>query len=44
VRFAAITHRLWRLIWKILHERVRDEERGAALSVEAKGCDSAALL
>ena len=26
----AITHRLCRLIWKILHERVRYEERGAA--------------
>jgi hypothetical protein len=32
----AITHRLCRLIWKILHERVRDDERGPAVSVEAK--------
>jgi hypothetical protein len=24
------------LIWKILHERVRNEERGPAVSVEAK--------
>jgi hypothetical protein len=32
----AITHRLCRLIWKILHERVRYEERGPAVSVEAK--------
>jgi len=30
------THRLCRLIWKILHERVRYEERGPAVSVEAK--------
>jgi len=32
----AITHRLCRLIWKILHERVRYEERGPAVSIEAK--------
>ena len=32
----AITHRLCRLIWKILHERVRDQERGPAVGVEAK--------
>jgi transposase len=32
----AITHRLCRLIWKVLHERVRYEERGPAVSVEAK--------
>ena len=32
----AITHRLCRLIWKILHERVRYDERGPAVSVEAK--------
>jgi hypothetical protein len=32
----AITHRLCRLIWKILHERVRYEERGPAVSNEAK--------
>ena len=32
----AITHRLCRLIWKILHECVRYEERGPAVSVEAK--------
>ncbi|MCA1561632.1 MAG: transposase [Acidobacteria bacterium] len=32
----ALTHRLCRLIWKILHERVRDEERGPAASGEAK--------
>jgi hypothetical protein len=32
----AITHRLCRLIWKILHERVRYEERRPAVSVEAK--------
>ena len=32
----AITHRLCRLIWKILHERIRYEERGPAVSTEAK--------
>jgi len=32
----AITHRLCRLIWKILHERVPYEERGPSVSVEAK--------
>jgi hypothetical protein len=32
----AITHRLCRLIWKILHQRVRYEERGPAVSTEAK--------
>ena len=32
----AISHRLCRLIWKILHERVRYEERGPAVSDEAK--------
>jgi hypothetical protein len=32
----AIAHRLCRLIWKILHERVRYEERGSAVSAEAK--------
>ena len=32
----AITDRLCRLIWKVLHERVRYEERGPAVSVEAK--------
>jgi hypothetical protein len=32
----AIAHRLCRLIWRILHEGVRYEERGPAVSVEAK--------
>jgi hypothetical protein len=32
----AITHRLCRLIWKILHQCVRDEERGPSVSAEAK--------
>ena len=32
----AIAHRLCRLIWKILHERRRYEERGPAVSAEAK--------
>jgi transposase len=32
----AISHRLCRLIWKILHQGVRYEERGPAVSEEAK--------
>ena len=32
----AITHRLCRLIWNILHERVRYEERGPSVNAEAK--------
>jgi transposase len=32
----AITHRPCRLIWKILHQGVRYEERGPAVSAEAK--------
>ena len=32
----AIAHRLCRLIWKILHEGIRYEERGPAVSNEAK--------
>ena len=32
----AITHRLCRLIWKILHQQIRYEERGPAVSTEAK--------
>jgi hypothetical protein len=32
----AIAHRLCRLIWKILHQGIRYEERGAAVSAEAK--------
>jgi transposase len=32
----AITHRLCRLIWKILHQSIRYEERGPAVSEEAK--------
>jgi hypothetical protein len=32
----AITHRLSRLIWKILHKRVRYEERGPAVSADAQ--------
>ena len=31
----AIAHRLCRLIWKILHQRIRDEESGPAVSEEA---------
>jgi len=32
----AIAHRLCRLIWKILRQGIRYEERGAAVSTEAK--------
>ena len=32
----AIAHRLCRLIWKILHEGIRYEERGPAVTKEAK--------
>jgi len=32
----AIAHRLCRLIWRILHEGIPYEERGPAVSVEAK--------
>ena len=32
----AITYRPCRLIWKILHQQVRYEERGPAVSAEAK--------
>jgi transposase len=32
----AITHRLCRLMWKILHQGVRYEERGPAVSDEAR--------
>ena len=32
----AIAHRLCRLIWKILHEGIRYEERGALVSHSAK--------
>ena len=31
----AITHRLGRLVWKILHEGVRYEERGPAVSAKS---------
>ena len=30
----AIAHRLYRLLWKILHQGIRFEERGAAVSEE----------
>jgi transposase len=32
----AITHRLCRLIWKILHQGIRYEERGPAVTKEAR--------
>jgi hypothetical protein len=33
----AIAHRLCRLIWKILHQSIRYEERGPAVSEEGAG-------
>jgi len=32
----AIAHRLCRLIWKVLHQSIRYEERGPAVSQEAR--------
>ena len=32
----AIAHRLYQLIWKMLHQGIRYEERGPAVSEEAK--------
>jgi hypothetical protein len=32
----AITHRFCHLIWTILHERIRYEERGPSVSMKAK--------
>jgi hypothetical protein len=32
----AIAHRLCRLIWKLLHQGIRYEERGPAVNKEAK--------
>jgi transposase len=39
-----IAHRLCRLIWKILHERVRDEERGPALNQQSKRARTARMI
>jgi transposase len=39
-----IAHRLCRLIWKILHERVRYEERGPALNQRSKRTRAARMI
>jgi ketosteroid isomerase-like protein len=36
MKIGAVAHRLCRLIWKILHQGIRYEERGPAVSEEAK--------
>jgi hypothetical protein len=41
---AVIAHRLCRLIWKILHEGVRYEERGPAVSQRAKQRRTARMI
>jgi transposase len=40
----AIAHRLCRLIWKILHERVRYEERGPAIHIKTKQARAARMI
>jgi transposase len=41
---AIIAHRLCRLIWKILHERVRYDERGPSLDRQSKRARAARLV
>ena len=40
----AIAHRLGRLVWKILHQRVRYEERGPAVSEKSKTARAARMI
>jgi hypothetical protein len=40
----AIAHRLSRLIWKILHQRVRYEERGPAVSQKSRTAHTAKMI
>ena len=40
----AIAHRLSRLIWKILHQRVRYEERGPAVSQKSRAANTAKMI
>lgn len=40
----AIAHRLSRLIWKILHQRVRYEERGPAVSQKSRAAHTAKMI
>jgi len=40
----AIAHRLCRLIWKILHQGVRYDERGPAVSQRSRGARTAKMI
>ncbi len=40
----AIAHRLCRLIWKILHQNVRYDERGPAVSQKSRGARTAKMI
>jgi transposase len=40
----AIAHRLSRLIWKILHQRVRYEERGPAVSQKSRAARTTKMI
>jgi transposase len=40
----AIAHRLCRLIWKILHQTVRYDERGPAVSQKSRGARTAKMI
>jgi transposase len=40
----AIAHRLSRLIWKILHQGVRYDERGPAVSQRSRGARTAKMI
>ena len=40
----AIAHRLSRLIWKILHEGVRYEERGPTVSLKSRAARTAKMI
>jgi len=40
----AIAHRICRLIWKILHENVRYEERGPEVSAKSKQTRTAKMI
>jgi hypothetical protein len=40
----AIAHRLCRLIWKILHQHVRYDERGPAVSQKSRGARTTKMI
>jgi hypothetical protein len=40
----AIAHRLCRLLWKILHQGIRYEERGPAVSAKSKRTRTARMI